>query len=184
MPDEPEAWGLLALMLLTESRRGARISSDGSLIRLPDQDRTLWDANLIAEGQGIVRECLRRNQPGPYQLQGAIAAVHSDSTSAATTDWRQVLALYDHLYALAPTPVVAMNRAIALAEVEGPEPALEALDSLPLENYYLLHATRADLLGRLGREDDAARAYERAITLTSNTAEQRLLKQRQGLLSN
>jgi RNA polymerase sigma-70 factor (ECF subfamily) len=184
MPDEPEAWGLLALMLLAESRRGARISSDGSLIRLPDQDRTLWDGNLIAEGQGIVRECLRRNQPGPYQLQGAIAAVHSDSTSAATTDWRQVLALYDHLYALAPTPVVAMNRAIALAEVEGPEPALEALDSLPLENYYLFHATRADLLGRLGREDDAARAYERAITLTSNTAEQRLLKQRQGLLSN
>jgi RNA polymerase sigma-70 factor, ECF subfamily len=181
MPDEPEAWGLLALMLLTESRRPARIASDGSLVRLADQDRQLWNRKLIAEGQLIVRECLRRNRPGPYQVQAAIAAVHCDAVTVADTDWDQVLALYDHLYALAPTPVVAMNRAIALAEVSGPAPALEVLDSLPslpLANYYLFHATRADLLGRLGRVDEAASAYDRAIALTSNTAEQRLLESR------
>jgi RNA polymerase sigma-70 factor (ECF subfamily) len=182
MPDEPEAHGLLALMLLTESRRRARIAADGSLIRLADQDRASWDAELIAEGQQIVRECLRRNQPGPYQLQAAIAAVHSDAPTAADTDWHQVIALYNHLYALAPTPVVAMNRAIAVAEVDGPEPGLEALDSLPLENYYLFHATRADLLERLGRYEESEVAYERAITLTANPAEQRLLRGRRAAM--
>jgi RNA polymerase sigma-70 factor (ECF subfamily) len=169
-------------MLLTESRRRARIAADGSLIRLADQDRASWDAELIAEGQQIVRECLRRNQPGPYQLQAAIAAVHSDAPTAADTDWHQVIALYNHLYALAPTPVVAMNRAIAVAEVDGPEPGLEALDSLPLENYYLFHATRADLLERLGRYEESEVAYERAITLTANPAEQRLLRGRRAAM--
>jgi RNA polymerase sigma-70 factor (ECF subfamily) len=182
MPDEPEAHGLLALMLLTESRRRARIDADGSLIRLADQNRASWDAELIAEGQQIVRECLRRNQAGPYQLQAAVAAVHSDAPTVADTDWQQVVALYNHLYALAPTPVVAMNRAIAVAEVDGPEPALEALDSLPLENYYLFHATRADLLERLGRYEDSEVAYERAITLTANPAEQRLLRGRRAAM--
>jgi RNA polymerase sigma-70 factor (ECF subfamily) len=166
------------LMLLTESRRGARIATDGSLVRLSEQNRALWDTDLIAEGQQIVRECLRRNQPGPYQLQAAIAAVHSDAPTVADTDWEQVVALYNHLYALAPTPVVAMNRAIAVAEVDGPEPALKILEALPLENYYLFHATRADLLGRLGRTEEAGAAYDRAITLTSNTAEQQLLERR------
>jgi RNA polymerase sigma-70 factor (ECF subfamily) len=178
MPDEPEVWGLLALMLLTESRSAARIAPDGSLVRLAEQDRTLWNTDLIAEGQQIVRELLRRNQPGPYQLQAAIAAVHSDAPTVADTEWQQVLALYDHLYAVAPTPVVALNRAIALAEVAGPAPALEVLDTLPLDNYYLFHATRADLLSRLGRMDEAAAAYDRAITLTSNVAEQELLGRR------
>ena len=182
MPDEPEARGLLALMLLTESRRGARIAADGSLVRLSDQDRALWDTEMIAEGQQIVRECLRRNQPGPYQLQAAIAAVHSDAPTVADTDWQQVVALYNHLYSLAPTPVVALNRAIAVAEVDGPEPALNTLESLPLENYYLFHATRADLLERLGRYDESDIAYERAITLTANPAEQRLLVQRRASL--
>ncbi len=178
MPDEPEATGLLALMLLTESRRPARLTPDGDLVRLADQDRTLWDAGLVAEGQDLVRRCLRRNQPGPYQLQAAISAVHADARTPEDTDWAQVVALYDHLYALAPTPVVALNRAIAHGEVDGAEPALAAVDALGLDGYHLWHATRGDLLARLGRADDAASAFARAAELTDNAAERRLLVHR------
>jgi RNA polymerase sigma-70 factor (ECF subfamily) len=176
MPDEPEAMGLLALMLLTDSRRAARLTSDGALVRLADQDRTRWDRDRIAEGQAIVRDCLRRNRPGPYQIQAAINAVHSDARTAATTDWRQILALYDQLLALNPTPVVALNRAVAVAEVEGPEKALRELAGLELDGYYLLHAIRADLLLRLGRNTEATTAYERAIALTANAAERTFLE--------
>ncbi len=172
MPDEPEVLGLLALLLLTESRRAARTTADGSLVLLPDQDRTLWDRALIDEGQDLVRRCLRRNQPGPYQIQAAINAVHSDAATAATTDWRQILALYDQLVAITPTAVVALNRAVALAEVEGPGPALAAVDELDLDTYHLFHATRAELLVRLDRDDEAAQAFDRALTLTNNAAEQ------------
>jgi RNA polymerase sigma-70 factor, ECF subfamily len=171
MPDEPEALGLLALLLLAQSRRPARTTPDGSLVRLADQDRSLWDEGLIAEGQSLVRACLRRNRPGPYQLQAAIAAVHSDAPSVGETDWGQVLALYDQLYAVAPTPVVALNRAVALAEVAGPAAALDVVAGLPLDGYHLFHAVRADLLARLGRADDARAAYDAAIALTSNAAE-------------
>src|ERR1700733_6243399 len=149
MPDEPEVSGLLALLLLAESRRAARTTQAGDLVLLADQDRTRWDSGLIAGGQGIVRACLRRGQPGPYQIQAAIAAVPSDARDAAMTDWRQVLALYDQLAAILPTPVVALNRAVALAEVAGPAAALEAVDKLPLADYHLYHAIRADLLRRL-----------------------------------
>ena len=178
MPDEPEALGLLALLLLTESRRAARTAPDGSIVLLPDQDRSKWDRDLIAEGQAIVRRCLRRNQPGPYQIQAAINAVHSDAPTAADTDWRQVLALYDQLLSIAPSPVVALNRAVALAEVEGPLPALAAVDGLDLDGYHLFHATRAELLGRLDRADDARRAYDRALVLTSNASERALLERK------
>ena len=178
MPDEPEVVGLLALMLLTESRRAARVGTDGSLVPLPEQDRTQWRRDLVDEGQSLVRACLRRNAPGPYQVQAAIAAVHSDAATAADTDWAQILALYDHLLLLAPTPVVALNRAIAVAEVDGPGPALVIVDGLDLDGYYLLHASRADLLQRLGREDDARAAYDRALALTDNTAERALLTSR------
>jgi len=178
MPDEPEVKGLLALLLLTESRRQARTTDTGDLVLLPDQDRTRWDQDLIAEGQGIVRECLRRNQPGPYQLQAAIAAVHSAAREAPHTDWRQILALYDQLFALAPTPVIALNRAVALAEVAGPAAALDTVDQLDLADYHLYHATRADLLRRLGREDEARAAYDEAIALAENTAERTFLASR------
>jgi RNA polymerase sigma-70 factor (ECF subfamily) len=178
MPDEPEAQGLLALMLLTESRRPARTSAEGRLVRLPDQDRSRWDQTLVAEGQTLVRACLRREQSGPYQLQAAIAAVHSDAGSAETTDWTQVLDLYNHLYSIAPTPVVALNRAVALAEVEGPAPALIVVDSLGLDGYYLFHAVRADLLDRLGRNDEARAAYDSAIALTDNAAEREFMARR------
>jgi len=171
MPDEPEVSGLLALLLLTESRHAARTTPEGKLVPLTDQDRARWDRPLIAEGQRIVRECLRRNQPGPYQVQAAIAAVHSDATDAARTDWRQILALYDQLAVIAPTPVVTLNRAIALAEVAGPAAALAAIENLPLDTYHLYHATRADLLRRLNRKADAAAAYDQAIALTENAAE-------------
>jgi RNA polymerase sigma-70 factor (ECF subfamily) len=182
MPDEPEVSGLLALLLLTESRHAARTTPGGDLIVLADQDRTRWNAELIAEGQGIVRACLRRNQPGPYQIQAAIAAVHSDAGEAALTDWRQVLALYDQLAAIAPTPVVALNRAVALAEVAGPAPALEAVEELPLADYHLYHATRADLLRRLNRGTEAAAAYDRAIALAENAAERAFLATRRAAL--
>lgn len=178
MPDEPEALGLLALLLLTEARRPARTGPDGGLVRLVDQDRRLWEAGLIAEGQDLVRSCLRRNRPGPFQLQAAIAAVHSDAPTAADTDWRQVLALYDQLLAVAPTPVVTLNRAVAVAEVDGPEAALEAVDALALDRYHLLHATRGDLLTRLGRTDEAAAAFTRARELTENQVEQAYLDRR------
>jgi RNA polymerase sigma-70 factor (ECF subfamily) len=178
MPDEAEAMGLLALMLLTESRRAARTTAAGELVRLPDQDRQLWDRGLIAEGQAIVRKCLARNEPGPYQIQAAINAVHADAPRASATDWRQILQLYDHLLALTPGPIVALNRAVALAEVEGPDRALEAVDALGLDQYYLFHAIRADLLRRLGRNDEAATAYEAAIESSRNAAERDFLVRR------
>ena len=180
MPDEAEAWGLLALLLLTEARRPARTDTGGALVRLPDQDRSLWDRELIAEGQAIVRACLRRNQPGPYQVQAAIAAVHSDAATAADTDWGQVVALYDHLLALAPSPVAAMNRAVAVAERDGPAAGLADLDTLAgaLAGYHLFHAARGDALDRLGRSDEAAAAFERAMGLTANAAEVELLRRR------
>ncbi len=175
MPDEPEVLGLLALMLLTESRRAARTSGDGALVLLADQDRTRWDRALIAAGQALVRQCLRRDQPGPYQIQAAISAVHSDAPVAAATAWDQILRLYDQLLAVAPGPVVALNRAVAVAEVEGPAAALAIVDGLDLGGYYLFHAIRANLLRRLGRDNEADAAYEAAIDLTGNTAERAYL---------
>jgi RNA polymerase sigma-70 factor (ECF subfamily) len=178
MPDEPEALGLLALLLLTHSRAAARTAPGRPLVLLPDQDRTLWDQALIAEGQHLVRRCLRRNQPGPYQIQAAIAAVHSAAPVAEQTDWRQILALYDQLLACAPTPVVALNRAVALAEIEGPQAGLDAVDRLDLGSYHPFHVARADLLRRLGRTADAAAAYAAALALTSNPAERAFLERR------
>jgi RNA polymerase sigma-70 factor (ECF subfamily) len=182
MPDEPEALGLLALMLLTEARRAARTTPEGDLVLLADQDRSRWDRALIAEGQALVRRCLRRNQPGPYQLQAAIAAVRSDAPSVAGTDWRQILALYDQLLALEPTPVVALNRAVAVSEVDGPGEALALVDALELDRFHLLHAVRADLLRRLGRDAEAASAYDAAIARTDNEAERRFLRARRDAL--
>jgi RNA polymerase sigma-70 factor (ECF subfamily) len=184
MPDEPEVRGLLALMLLTESRRPAREADDGALVPLPEQDRSRWDRSLVAEGQELVRQCLRRGAPGPYQLQAAVAAVHSDAASAADTDWHQVLALYDQLVAMVPTAVVRLNRAVALAEVAGPAAALEVVDGLDLDGYHLFHAVRADLLTRLGRTAEAAAALEEAIGLTANEAERDLLRRRLAGLSS
>jgi RNA polymerase sigma-70 factor, ECF subfamily len=178
MPDEPEVLGLLALLLLTESRQPARFDADGSLVRLAEQDRSRWDRTLIAEGQALVRDCLRRDRPGPYQLQAAINAVHSEAPSIEATDWRQILGLYDHLVELSPTPVVALNRAIAVAEVHGPAAGLALVDGLDLDGYYLLHATRADMLRRLGRADDAAAAYARAAELARTDAERSFLEAR------
>ena len=176
MPDEPEVMGLLALMLLIESRRAARTTPGGDLVRLADQDRDRWDRDLIAQGQAIVRQCLRRNQPGPYQIQAAINAVHSDAPTAAATDWNQILRLYDQLAALAPNPVVILNRAVAVAEVHGAEAALALVDELDLGSYHLFHAIRADLLRRLGRPAEAAQAYEAAIAGTDNAAEREFLR--------
>jgi len=182
MPDESEVMGLLALMLLIESRRAARTTSDGGLVVLADQDRGLWDSGLIAEGQAIVRQCLERNQPGPYQIQAAINAVHSDATDASATDWWQILQLYNQLVSLTPGAVVALNRAVAVAEVEGPDAALTLLDGLELDGYHLFHAIRADLLRRLGRKAEAARAYEAAIARTENAAERDFLERRRQAL--
>jgi RNA polymerase sigma-70 factor, ECF subfamily len=178
MPDEPEVMGLLALMLLIDARRPARTTPDGQLVLLADQDRGRWDRDRVAEGQAIVRRCLRRNQPGPYQLQAAVNAVHSNAPAAAATDWRQILALYDQLLAIAPSPVVALNRAVAVAEVEGPEAALALVDGLDLDGYHLFHAIRADLLRRLGRDGEAALAYDAAIALAQNAAELAFLEGR------
>jgi RNA polymerase sigma-70 factor (ECF subfamily) len=180
MPDEGEVAGLLALMLLIESRRATRTSGDGGLVLLADQDRSRWDHGLIAEGQAIVRRCLRRSQPGPYQIQAAINAVHSDAPSAAATDWGQILQLYDQLVVIAPGPVVALNRAVTVAEVEGPGAALTLVDRLDLHDYYLFHAIRADLLRRLGRDGEAALAYEAAIARAGNAAERDFLERRLG----
>jgi RNA polymerase sigma-70 factor (ECF subfamily) len=177
MPDEPEAVGLLALMLLTEARRPARTATDGSMIRLADQDRTRWDRQLITEGHTLVRGCLRRNQPGPFQIQAAIAAVHTD---AEDTDWSQIVALYDQLYAIRPNVVVGLNRAVAVGELRGAAAGLDALNSLdvtPLEDYQPYHAAHADLLARAGQRDAAIAAYDRAIELTPNPTERRFLIQ-------
>jgi RNA polymerase sigma-70 factor, ECF subfamily len=178
MPDEPEVMGLLALMLLIESRRSARLTAGGDLVLLADQDRERWDRALIAEGQAIVRRCLARNRPGPYQIQAAINAVHSDAARASDTDWRQILQLYDQLTSMAPSPVVALNRAIAVAEVNGPRAALTIVDGLDLDRYYLFHATRADLLRRLGRHTEAAQAYDAAIARSGNAAAREFLERR------
>ena len=171
MPDEPEALGLLGLMLLVESRRAARTTPAGDVVLLADQDRSRWDRDLIAEGQRLVRACLRRNQPGLYQIQAAINAVHSEPP----TDWRQVLALYDQLLAVAPSPVVALHRAVAVAEVHGPRDGLRIVDDLDLAGYHVYHVVRADLLRRLGRTDEAIAAYEAARDGTGNEAERAFL---------
>ena len=176
LPDEPEVVGLLALMLLVEARRATRTTPEGDLVSLADQDRARWDRALIREGQALVRECLRIGQPGPYQIQAAINAVHCDAATAVATDWWQILQLYNQLMALAPSPVVALNRAVAVAEVEGPDAALSLVDGLDLGRYHLFHAIRADLLRRLGRNADAAGAYEAAIAGTENVAERDYLR--------
>jgi RNA polymerase sigma-70 factor (ECF subfamily) len=179
MPDEPEVLGLLALLLLTEARRPARVGPSGELVVLAEQDRSLWNRELIAEGHELVRRCLRRNQPGPYQLQAAINAVHTDGPA---TDWRQVLALYDQLLHHTPNPIVALNRAVAVAEVHGPAPALAIIDELDLPAYHLLPATRADLLARLGRATEAVAAYDQAITWATNDTERTFLRMRRARL--
>ena len=184
MPDEPEAAGLLALLLLSESRRPARTTSDGSIVLLADQDRNLWDRSLIDEGQALVRACLRRNRPGPFQIQAAIAAVHSDAADADGTDWGQILLLYDMLMVQAPTPVVALNRAVAVAEVHGESDALSLLDDMDLDRYHLYHATRAELLRRLGEIDAADDAYGEALALVSNDVERRFLEERRRVNSS
>jgi RNA polymerase sigma-70 factor, ECF subfamily len=176
MPDEPEVMGLLALMLLIDSRRAARTGPDGDLVLLADQDRSAWNRELIDEGQAIVRACLRRNQPGPYQIQAAINAVHSDAGTAADTQWAQILQLYDQLLPFNPNPVVALNRAVAVAEVQGPLEALTVLDTIDLPGYHLYHSIRADLLVRLGRTAEAAAAYDAAIGLTTNAMERAFLE--------
>ncbi|MDH6553368.1 RNA polymerase sigma factor [Streptomyces sp. SAI-041] len=178
MPDEPEATGLLALMLLIESRRAGRTDDNGALVPLSEQDPARWDRALIAEGQSLVRRCLRRNRPGPYQIQAAVQAVHSEPP----TDWGQVLRLYDQLMAVAPSPVVALNRAVAVAETEGPAHALALVDALDLDGYHVRHAVRADLLRRLGRPAEAADAYAKAAELTTNPAERAYLEQRRRAL--
>ncbi|MFE4966826.1 RNA polymerase sigma factor [Streptomyces sp. NPDC056660] len=182
MPDEPEVAGLLALMLLVDARRPARRPTDGELVALPDQDRALWDRELIGEGQELVRRCLRRDRPGRYQIQAAINAVHSDAPTAEDTDWGQILRLYDQLMAVDRSPVVALNRAVAVAEVEGPDQALALVDALDLDRYHVLHAVRADLLRRLGRDDEAVREYDTAIGLADGLPEQAYLRRRQAEL--
>ena len=182
VPDDPEAIGLLALMLLIEARRAARVTPEGGLVLLAFQDRSLWNRPLIDEGQGLVRECLRRNRPGPYQIQAAINAVHSDAGRAAETDWRQILQLYDQWMTIAPSPIVALNRAVAVSEIAGVEQALALIDRLDLEHYYLFHAIRADLLKRLGRYREAAAAYDAAIARTDNAAERAFLQRGRDLV--
>ncbi|MGH7775836.1 MAG: RNA polymerase sigma factor [Candidatus Dormibacterales bacterium] len=178
MPTEPEAVGLLALMLLTHSRRDARVDEEGRLVLLADQDRSRWNRTLIDEGQALVRQCLARNQPGPFQLQAAIQAVHADAALSGSTDWWQILQLYNQLMAVAPSPVVALNRAVAVAEVEGPDAALSLIDSLDLGDFRTYHAVRADLLRRLGRPSEAAVAYASAIAHTENHVERDFLERR------
>ena len=178
MPDEPEVLGLLALMLLEASRSAARTTPEGELVPLPDQDRRAWDHEAIAEGQALVRRCLKRGAPGPYQIQAAINAVHSDAATAAETDWHQILALYDQLLSFTPTAVVALNRAVAIAEVHGPGAALALIEELPLDRYYLYHAIRAEMHRRLGDSAQAAAAYRAAIERTENAAEIAFLSRR------
>jgi RNA polymerase sigma-70 factor (ECF subfamily) len=184
LPGDGEVAGLLALMLLTEARRTARMSAGGELVTLGDQDRGGWDRELIAEGHALVRERLASGQrPGRYQVQAAINAVHTDARDVRDTDWSQVVALYDQLVVLDRSPIVRLNRAIAIAELDGPEVALAEVDGLPLEGYHLFHATRAELLRRLGRSDQARAAYGRAIGLAANTAEKAYLVRRRDQLA-
>ncbi|AKE89998.1 RNA polymerase sigma factor [Rhodococcus aetherivorans] len=183
MPDEPEVLGLLALLLLADARRPARTNAAGNLVPLAEQDRGLWDRDRIAEGQALVRRCLRLGRPGPYQIQAAIAAVHGDAATVETTDWRQVVALYDQLLVVAPTPVAALHRAVAVAEVDGPAAGLALVDALDLDRYHLFHAVRADLLRRLGRIPEATAAYDAALAQTANAAERGFLQRRRAELS-
>ncbi|MDB4873906.1 MAG: polymerase ECF-type sigma factor [Gemmatimonadetes bacterium] len=178
LPEQSEVAGLLALMLLIQSRRAARIDADGALVPLGEQDRSRWERPLIEEGQTLVRECLRRNTPCPYQILAAINAVHADAAMTSDTDWRQILELYDQLMTFGASDVVRLNRAIAVAEVEGPAAALAIIDRLELDGYHLLHATRAEMLARLGLEAEAGREYERAIALTQNEVERAFLRGR------
>ena len=183
LPRDPEAAGLLALMLLTESRRRARTTTDGLLVPLAEQDRTAWDPALVAEGQAIVRRCLRLNRPGPYQIQAAINAVHSDAAAAVDTDWRAILQLYDQLLALTPTPIVALNRAVVVAELDGPAAALALTERLDLAHYHLFHAIRADLFVRSGRAAEARAAYDAAIARADNRAEREFLERKRDALA-
>lgn len=183
LPEEPEAVGLLALMLLVASRRAARTDDAGALVLLKDQDRARWDRAMIGEGQRLVRQCLRINRPGPYQIQAAINAVHADALRPEDTAWPQIVVLYDQMMAIAPSPVVALNRAIAFAEIAGPEAALAQVDGLPLEHYQPFHATRAELLRRLGRRAEAVAAYDAALERTDNATERAFLTARRGQCS-
>jgi RNA polymerase sigma-70 factor, ECF subfamily len=183
LPDEPETAGLLALLLLTDSRRAARIDETGELVTLEEQDRSAWNWPLIAEGHALVRACVEKNRPGPYQLQAAINAVHTAAGEFRDTDWPALDTLYRHLYEIHPAPVVALNRAVVTAELNGPEAALAVIERLPLQDYHALHVTRAELLRRAGRFADAYAAYTRAIELAGNTAEIRHLVRRRGELA-
>jgi RNA polymerase sigma-70 factor, ECF subfamily len=179
MPDEPEALGLLALLLLQDSRREARVDGRGDLVLLEDQDRSRWDASRIAEGTLVLARALRLRAPGPYQLQAAIAALHAEAPGTGETDWLQIAALYAELARLTPSPVVELNRAVAVAMAEGPQAGLALLEGLAeLDGYHLLHAARADLLRRLGRREEAADAYRRALALAANEPERRFLGRR------
>jgi RNA polymerase sigma-70 factor (ECF subfamily) len=182
LPDEPEVLGLLALMLLIDARREARVDAEGNLVLLGEQDRALWDRGRIAEGLALVRHCLERNRPGPYQIQAAINAVHTSAPTAEAVDWRQILRLYDQLYALEPTPIVALHRAVAVAEVDSVETALALIEPLPLDHHHMFHAIRADLLRRLGRSAEAAAAYEAASARTNNAREREFLMRRREAL--
>ncbi|MHB8342260.1 MAG: RNA polymerase sigma factor [Mycobacteriales bacterium] len=181
MPHEPEVAGLLGLMVLTEARRASRVRG-GQLVPLADQDRSGWDRSLVEEGRNLVRECLSINRPGRYQILAAINAVHTDTPTAAATDWSQVVALYDQLTQLDPSPIVALNRAVAIAEIDGPQVALAQVDQLPLEGYHAWHATRAELLRRLGRGAEARDQYDAAVAATENSAERAYLKRKRGEL--
>jgi RNA polymerase sigma-70 factor (ECF subfamily) len=182
MPDEPEATGLLALMLLHDSRRASRLDADGELVTLEDQDRSRWDAAAISEGLALLDSARRRRGAGPYQLQAAIAACHARARQAADTDWAEIARLYDELYRLAPTPVVALNRAVAVAMADGPAAGLALVDELAtggsLGAYFLLPATRADLLRRLGKREEAAASYRDALRLVATGPERRFLSNR------
>jgi RNA polymerase sigma-70 factor (ECF subfamily) len=180
LPDEEEVIGLLALLLLVDARRAARVDAAGALIPLPEQDRTLWNTALITEGHALVRACLLRGRPGPFQLQAAIQAVHDDATTAGDTDWRQIVALYDQLLRASPTPVVALNRAVAVAEVDGPEAGLAAIEPVreELAGFYLLHGIRAGLLLQAGRGEEAADEYGVAASLCGSEPERAFLLRR------
>lgn len=183
MPQSSEALGLLATMLLIHARRRARVTADGLPVSLAEQDRTSWDREMIAEGIGLLHECIRRNQPGPYQIQAAINAVHANAASIGATDWKQIVQLYDHLLAISPNPIVALNRAAAVAEVHGPQAGLDLIEQNELRDHHLYHTIRADLLNRLGRSQEAAVAYEIAIARTENDAERRFLERKRSKLA-